>query len=47
MIHRMQSLRAEAELLEREMVRLRSEFEDFVSSDEEEEEADSEDTNEN
>jgi hypothetical protein len=43
----MQSLRAEAELLEREMVHLRSEFEDFMSSDEEEEEAKSEDTNEN
>jgi hypothetical protein len=45
MIHRMQSLRAEAELLEREMACLRSEFEDFVSLDEDKE-AESEDIDE-
>jgi hypothetical protein len=33
-IHRMQTLRAEASLLEKEMDRLRAEFEQFVDSDE-------------
>jgi hypothetical protein len=45
MIHHIQSLHAEAELLEREMVCLWLEFEDFVSLDEDEE-AESEDIDE-